>query len=194
MSERFEEAVIAHCAPTLAGHKCGSLFSWRKTGGQDLAQELSSVNRLLQPKGVRVRLLKCCPAGALVYVYRPAMLHKRLERTDIADFLHGQGYASLKLSDALESHPVCVVPGEGMTFEMEKYFKRGSPEMDMKAEKVLELNASHPMFAKLQIAVAQEPEKAKKIVEILYAQALLMADLPLEDPGAYSDLVCELLG
>ena len=39
MSERFEEAVIAHCAPTLAGHKCGSLFSWRKTGGQDLAQE-----------------------------------------------------------------------------------------------------------------------------------------------------------
>ena len=64
----------------------------------------------------------------------------------------------------------------------------------MKAEKVLELNASHPMFAKLQIAVAQEPEKAKKIVEILYAQALLMADLPLEDPGAYSDLVCELLG
>lgn len=34
MSERFEEAVIAHCAPTLAGHKCGSLFSWRKTGGR----------------------------------------------------------------------------------------------------------------------------------------------------------------
>ena len=90
MSERFEEAVIAHCAPTLAGHKCGSLFSWRKTGGQDLAQELSSVNRLLQPKGVRVRLLKCCPAGALVYVYRPAMLQKRLERTDIADFQIGR--------------------------------------------------------------------------------------------------------
>ena len=65
-----------------------------------MSQELSSVNRLLQPKGVRVRLLKCCPAGALVYVYRPAMLHKRLERTDIADFLHGQGYASLKLSGA----------------------------------------------------------------------------------------------
>ena len=106
----------------------------------------------------------------------------------------GERVKEVKLSDALGSHPVCVVPGEGMTFEMEKYFKRVSPEMDMKAEKVLELNASHPMFAKLQIAVAQEPEKAKKIVEILYAQALLMADLPLEDPGAYSDLVCELLG
>ena len=106
----------------------------------------------------------------------------------------GERVKEVKLATTLGSHPVCVVPGEGMTFEMEKYFKRVSPEMDMKAEKVLELNASHPMFAKLQIAVAQEPEKAKKIVEILYAQALLMADLPLEDPGAYSDLVCELLG
>ena len=115
--------------------------------------------------------------------------------TDEVDgFVPGERVKEVKLSDALGSHPVCVVPGEGMTFEMEKYFKRVSPEMDMKAEKVLELNASHPMFAKLQIAVAQEPEKAKKIVEILYAQALLMADLPLEDPGAYSDLVCELLG
>ncbi|MDY2691119.1 MAG: molecular chaperone HtpG, partial [Oscillospiraceae bacterium] len=67
----------------------------------------------------------------------------------------GERVREVKLSDALGSHPVCVVPGEGMTFEMEKYFKRVSPEMDMKAEKVLELNASHPMFAKLQIAVAQ---------------------------------------
>lgn len=95
----------------------------------------------------------------------------------------GERVKEVKLSDALGSHPVCVVPGEGMTFEMEKYFKRVSPEMDMKAEKVLELNASHPMFAKLQIAVAQEPEKAKKIVEILYAQALLMADLPARRSG-----------
>ena len=118
MSERFEEAVIAHCAPTLAGYKCGSLFSWRKTGGQDLAQDLSSVNRLLQPKGVRVRLLKCCPAGALVYVYRPAMLQKRLERTDIADFLHGQGYASLRLSDALATLARHIHCGEEFPHEV----------------------------------------------------------------------------
>ena len=34
---------------------------------------------------------------------------------------------------------------------------------------------------------------AKKIAKILYAQALLMADLPLENPGEYTDLVCELV-
>ena len=105
----------------------------------------------------------------------------------------GDSVKEVRLSQNLGSHPVCVVPAEGMTFEMEKYFKRLNPEMGMKAERVLELNGEHPVFAKLQIAVAQEPEKAKKMVRILYAQALLMANLPLENASEYTDLVCELL-
>ena len=105
----------------------------------------------------------------------------------------GDSVKEVRLSQNLGSHPVCVVPAEGMTFEMEKYFKRLNPEMGMKAERVLELNGEHPVFAKLQIAVAQEPEKAKKMVKILYAQALLMANLPLENASEYTDLVCELL-
>ena len=105
----------------------------------------------------------------------------------------GNSVKEVRLSQNLGSHPVCVVPAEGMTFEMEKYFKRLNPEMGMKAERVLELNGEHPVFSKLQIAVAQEPEKAKKMVRILYAQALLMANLPLENASEYTDLVCELL-
>ena len=105
----------------------------------------------------------------------------------------GDSVKEVRLSQNLGSHPVCVVPAEGMTFEMEKYFKRLNPEMGMKAERVLELNGEHPVFSKLQIAVAQEPEKAKKMVRILYAQALLMANLPLENASEYTDLVCELL-
>ena len=101
MQACFEEALISHCAPTLAGHKCGSLFSWRKTYGRDLAQDVAAVNRLLQPKGVRIRLLKYCPAGALVYVYRPSMLKKRLADPDIRAFLKAQGYESLLPADAL---------------------------------------------------------------------------------------------
>jgi molecular chaperone HtpG len=80
-----------------------------------------------------------------------------------------------------------------MTFEMEKYFKRLNPEMGMKAERILELNPDHPTFAGLQVAVAQDAEKAKKFVKILYAQALIMANLPLENPGEYTDMVCELM-
>jgi molecular chaperone HtpG len=105
----------------------------------------------------------------------------------------GDSIKEVRLSTNLGSHAVCVVPSEGMTFEMEKYFKRLNPEMGMKAERILELNPDHPTFAGLQVAVAQDAEKAKKFVKILYAQALIMANLPLENPGEYTDMVCELM-
>lgn len=100
----------------------------------------------------------------------------------------------MRLSDNLGSHPVSVVPDGGMTFEMEKYFKRMNPEAGMKADRILELNADHPIFAKLQIAVAQDEKKAEDLVNILYTQALLMAGLPVENAGEYTDLVCSLIG
>ncbi len=105
----------------------------------------------------------------------------------------GESVKEVRLSENLGSHPVSIVPAEGMTFEMEKYFKRLNPDSDMKAERVMELNAEHPLFNTLQIAVAQDEEKAKKIVRILYTQGLLMADLPIENPGEYTDLVCGLI-
>ena len=105
----------------------------------------------------------------------------------------GDDVKEVRLSENLGTHPVCMVPEEGMTFEMEKYFKRLNPEMGMKAGRILELNPNHRLFGLLQVAVAQDEEKAKKIAKILYAQALLMADLPLENPGEYTDLVCELV-
>ena len=105
----------------------------------------------------------------------------------------GDKVSQVRLSTNLGSHPVCIVPAEGMSFEMEKYFKRLNPDMGMKADRILELNADHPVFAALQLAVAQDPEKAKKYASILYTQALLMADLPVDDPSDYTDLVCELM-
>ena len=106
----------------------------------------------------------------------------------------GEQVKDVRLSDNLGSHPVSVVPDGGMTFEMEKYFKRMNPEAGMKADRILELNADHPIFAKLQIAVAQDEKKAEDLVKILYTQALLMAGLPVENAGEYTDLVCSLIG
>lgn len=105
----------------------------------------------------------------------------------------GDSVKEVRLSTNLGSHPVCLVPEGGMTFEMEKYFRRVSPEMQAKADRVLELNPEHPVFAALQFAVAQDPEKAKKYVKILHTQALMMADLPVENAAEYTELVCELM-
>ena len=76
---------------------------------------------------------------------------------------------------------------------MEKYFQTIQPDTDLKADRILELNVEHAAFAALETAVTADPEKAKKYAALLYNQALLIAGLPLEDPSAYTDLVCELM-
>ena len=99
----------------------------------------------------------------------------------------------VKASTRLKSHPVCLTAGEGLSFEMEKYFQAVQPDSPIKADRILELNAEHPAFAALEAAVTADPDKAKKYAELLYDQALLIAGLPLDDPSGYTDLVCELM-
>ena len=98
-----------------------------------------------------------------------------------------------EISADLGSHPVCLAPEGGMSFEMEKYFKRMNPEMAMPVQKVLRLNPEHPAVQKLKTLITEDPEKAKQYAQVLYAQGLILADLPIEDPQAYTELICALL-
>ncbi|MDY3984671.1 molecular chaperone HtpG [Dysosmobacter sp.] len=105
----------------------------------------------------------------------------------------GEQVKEVKASQRLKSHPVCLTAGEGLSFEMEKYFHAVQPDSPIKADRILELNVEHPAFQALETAVTEDPEKAKKYATLLYDQALLIAGLPLEDPSGYTDLVCELM-
>ena len=105
----------------------------------------------------------------------------------------GSAVKDVKASARLKSHPVCLTAGEGLSFEMEKYFQTIQPDTEIKADRILELNVEHAAFAALEAAVTADPEKAKKYATLLYNQALLIAGLPLEDPSGYTDLVCELM-
>ncbi len=96
----------------------------------------------------------------------------------------------VKATTKLKSHPVVISSGEGITFEMEKYFTAVNPELGMKAKRILELNVDHKAFLALDRARLDDPEKAKKMCEVLFNQALLIAGLPIEDPSGYTDTVC----
>ena len=98
----------------------------------------------------------------------------------------------VKASTRLKTHPVCLTCGEGLTFEMEKYFTAVQPDLGLKAKRILEVNTNHPAFAALESARETDPEKAKKYAEILYQQACLIAGLPIETPSDYTDLLCSL--
>ncbi len=122
---------------------------------------------------------------------------KEEEYKDLLDFakeaLDGK-VSSVRISHKLKNHAVLLTSEGHITLEMEKYFAEmpGSEDEKMKAQRVLELNASHPAFKALDDAFLNDKEKAKDLIKIMYAQASIMAGLPLDDAVGYSDLVFKL--
>ncbi len=105
----------------------------------------------------------------------------------------GDQVKEVRLSDALGSHPVSLVSADGISFEMEKYMKRANPEFAYSVGRILELNPEHPAVQAMLTAMTADPVKARDYAQLLMYQALLMADLPIEDPVAYTELVCKLM-
>ena len=93
--------------------------------------------------------------------------------------------------------PACITTEGPLSLEMEKVLKQG-PEGDMeglpKSQRVLELNAKHPVFAKLVAAQKDgDDERVKLYAGLLYDQALLVEGILPEDPVAFAASVCELM-
>ena len=105
----------------------------------------------------------------------------------------GDRVAEVEASKKLVSHPVCLTAKGGISFEMEKYFNAVQPDSGMKAQRVLELNMNHSAVKAMESLIQTDIDKARKYAEVLYCQALLIAGLPLENPSAYTDLVCSLM-
>ena len=105
----------------------------------------------------------------------------------------GESISEVKLSADLGDAPVCMTPATGMSFEMEKYMRRMNPDVPFPAQRILELNPEHDAVKALQSAMTEDPIKAKEYAKLLCCQAQLLADLPLEDPAEYTELVCKLM-
>ncbi len=118
------------------------------------------------------------------------------ENRGVLDFVKetlGDRVKEARISRILKSGAVCMTTDGPVTLEMEKYFSKMEGGLPMKAERVLELNPDSEAFAALRKAVDSDKDLAKKYAELLYAQSLLIADLPLPDPAAYTELVCSLM-
>ena len=105
----------------------------------------------------------------------------------------GDAVKEVRLSADLGDHPVNMAPEAGMSFEMEKYMKRMEPDMPFSVGRILELNPEHAAVKTLQRTMTEDPVLAKDYASLLCGQAQLLADLPLEDPMAYTELVCKLI-
>ena len=101
----------------------------------------------------------------------------------------------VKVNPTLQDHPVSLSSEGGISMEMEKILRKMPASGEgMESTKVLELNPNHAVFGALKAAhEAGDTDKINKYAELLYDQALLIEGLPLEDPVAYAQLVCDLM-
>lgn len=102
----------------------------------------------------------------------------------------GDKVTAVQFTSRLKSHPCCLTAKGMVSLEMEKVLNQQPGQEKVRAERILELNASHPIFEKIKTA---DTDKIAKYAEVLYAQAQLIEGLTIEDPVAYANTVCELL-
>jgi molecular chaperone HtpG len=126
------------------------------------------------------------------------LLQKNLQNKEILDFLKealGDEVEEVKLSTRLKTHPVCLVAKDGISFEVEKVLNampEGNP-YGMKAQRVLEINAEHPIFEALTKIYASHPDKIKDYASLLLDQALLIEGFAIKDPMEFSKKICDLM-
>ena len=101
--------------------------------------------------------------------------------------------AKVRVSTILQSGSVCLTAEGPISLEMEKYFHKMRGDYPMKADRVLELNPNSSAFQALCAAYESDKELAATYAEVLYNQALIIADLPVPDPARYAELVCSLM-
>ena len=106
----------------------------------------------------------------------------------------GDKVTEVRLSTRLKSHPVCITSEGALSVEMEKVLNSMPNAEKVESKKILELNGSHPVFAALQKLQADgNTDKLAAYADLLYNQALLIEGLPIEDPVAYAQAVCDLM-
>lgn len=107
----------------------------------------------------------------------------------------GDKISSVRFTNKLKKHPVCLTSEGGISLEMEKTLNSmpGAGDNKVKAQLVLEVNASHPIADKLKSLYNDDKDTLSKYAKLLYGEACLIGGAGVPDPVEHSNLVCELM-
>ena len=114
--------------------------------------------------------------------------------TKLADYL-GNEVVRVKASTLLADEDAVYLSTEGqISVDMEKLYATMPNGGAIKAQKVLEINKNHPIYAKLKEFYKENNEEALALyTKLLYQQARLIAGLPVEDPTNFARSVSKLM-
>ena len=101
--------------------------------------------------------------------------------------------SSVKFTNKLKNHPVCLTSEGDISIEMEKVINAMPTDEHIDAKKVLEINESHDIAKKIKELYDTDKEALKDYTKILYAQARLIEGLPIDNPTEITNLICEKL-
>lgn len=101
--------------------------------------------------------------------------------------------SSVKISNKLKNHPVCLSNEGDLSIEMEKVLNSMPNNQDVKAKKVLEINIHHNVFNSLKDAYYNDKDKLNLYTNLLYNQALLIEGLSVSDPVEFTNDICKLM-
>ena len=101
--------------------------------------------------------------------------------------------SSVKVSNKLKNHPVCLSNEGDLSIEMEKLLNSMPNNQGVKAEKVLEINTHHEVFTSLKKAYENDKDKFNLYTNLLYNQTLLIEGLSISDPVEFTNNICKLM-
>lgn len=103
----------------------------------------------------------------------------------------------VKLSKKLGTHPVCLMAEGAVSLEMEKVFKNmpqnDEGAQDVRAKKILEINAEHKIYEKMKRLYTENQDALKEISLVLLDQAKLIEGLEIEDMERFVSLVSKYI-
>ena len=106
----------------------------------------------------------------------------------------GDAVSAVRFTNALKNHPVCLTSEGGLSVGMEQVLNRmPTGEEAVKAQIILEINASHAIADKLKSLYVYDRDKLANYAKILYAQARLIGGMSIDNPAELSSLVCDLM-
>ena len=96
------------------------------------------------------------------------------------------------ISSRLTDSPVCLVSGDGISFEMEKVMNELPNGSNLKAERILEINPNHPIFNVLE-NIQNDEQLLNDYTSVLLNQALLLEGFKLENPNEFIEKMCKIM-
>lgn len=121
------------------------------------------------------------------------------ENTDNKDMLEEMkkvlegNVEEVKLTNKLKSHPVCLTTTGEVSTSMEKVINAMPTDEKIKANEVLEINASHKIVDKLKDLYKNDKVEFTKYTKVIYYEARLIEGLPIDNPTELSNLMCDIM-